>query len=104
MTDELRIKAIKILMNSDLTADEIADVHEVMCMTGAIEFLQKAKAICKTYPWCSKCPFCGNCINDVENITDEADLVRKVMNYQIEEVSDAERNYERYKEGAVKDE
>jgi len=47
MNNNLRIKATKILMNSNLTSDEIADVHEVMCMTGAIEFLRKAKAICE---------------------------------------------------------
>ena len=59
-------------------------------MTGAIEFLQKAKAICLNRTSCGKCPLVNAC-NGFGNITDEADLVRKVMNYRLE-VSDAERN------------
>jgi hypothetical protein len=91
MTDKLRIKATKIFMNSILTADEIADVHEAMCMTGAIEFLRKAKAICDSKQTCYKCPltdFCGG----LSELEDEADLVRKVMDYQIKEDINAERN------------
>ena len=57
-------------------------------MTGAIEFLQKAKAIndsCKHDETltCGKCPIahiCGAALDE-----NEADLVRKVMNYQIED-------------------
>ena len=56
-------------------------------MTGAIEFLQKAKAICVsitnvTDP-CEGCPINGLCIpEDIEN---EADLVRKAMEYRLGE-------------------
>ena len=62
-------------------------------MTGAIEFLRKAKAICEsitngTNP-CEDCPINGLCIP--ENIENEADLVRKVMEYRLED-GDAERN------------
>ena len=54
-------------------------------VTGAIEFLRKAKAICKSQKICSTdCPvdeLCGNACG----ITNEADLVRKVMAYKIKE-------------------
>ena len=58
-------------------------------MTGAIEFLRKAKAICKANEdkGCDGCPVCRMCSDGLESI-DEADLVRKVMAYQIKEVSD----------------
>jgi hypothetical protein len=66
-------------------------------MTGAIEFLRKAKAIYKSCRYdedlrCPKCPIkriCGESI--IKDIDEPADLVRKVMDYQI-------------KEGVVKDE
>ena len=84
MNNNLRIKATKILMNSNLTSDEIADVHEVMCMTGAIEFLRKAKAICdNTHPCADECPLNDWCHH--EDDMNEADLVRKVMEYRLEE-------------------
>lgn len=58
--------------------------------TTAIEFLQKAKAICRSMPNvgnpCKDCPINDYCIP--ADVTDEADLVRKVMSYQIEEGSD----------------
>lgn len=89
MTDELRIKATKILMKSDLTVDEIADIHEAMCQDGAIEFLQKAKAICEDIGDCRECflrdKFCGQMTYEICN---EADLVRKVMGHQNKEVSE----------------
>jgi hypothetical protein len=89
MKNELRIKATKNLMKSDLTAEEIVDAHETMCMTGAIEFLRKAKAICQNREKCSGCPAQDFCLCDLENGIDyEADLVRKVMDYQIKEVSE----------------
>ena len=60
-------------------------------MIGAIEFLRKAKAICNEQQICNKeCPIyeeCGKSYYD----TNEADLVRKVMEYRLE-VSDAEGN------------
>ena len=61
-------------------------------MTGAIEFLQKAKAIheaCRddaTYK-CGQCPVCCMCGTAVLR-RDEADLVRKVMAYEIKEEPD----------------
>jgi hypothetical protein len=67
-------------------------------MTGAIEFLRKAKAICNSRDvGCQAnkdigvCPVNKLCWDYISNV-DEADLVRKVMEYQIKEVSDAERN------------
>lgn len=55
-------------------------------MTGAIEFLRKAKAICDSRSeHChinGICPVYELCVKTVEGI-DEADLVRKVMDYQI---------------------
>ncbi len=55
-------------------------------MTGAIEFLRKAKVICdNTHPCIEECPLNDWC-NHEEDIN-EADLVRTVMNYQIKEVS-----------------
>lgn len=54
-------------------------------MTGAIEFLQKAKAICQSQVMCHKCPLYSECGNDFDEITDEADLVRKVMEYRLED-------------------
>jgi adenine-specific DNA glycosylase len=56
-------------------------------MTGAIEFLRKAKAICNnTHPCADECPLNDWCHH--EDDMNEADLVRKVMAYQIKEVSD----------------
>ena len=52
-------------------------------MIGAIEFLRKAKAICDS-TICGKCPLDdGMCQKNVADIDDEADLVSKVMAYQI---------------------
>jgi hypothetical protein len=59
-------------------------------MTGAIEFLRKVKGICSKSNGCKGCPVFGLCHIAPIQITDEADLVRKVMDYQME--------------GAVKDE
>ena len=56
-------------------------------MTGAIEFLQKAKAICDNMDACIKCPLGDFCMAEMNDLDDEADLVRKVMEYQIEEAS-----------------
>ncbi len=56
-------------------------------MTGAIEFLRKAKAICKSQPSelaCQGCPISEWCLPP-ENIIDEADHVRKVMEYRLED-------------------
>lgn len=53
-------------------------------MTGAIEFLRKAKAICESKQTCHKCQISELC-NMAEDIEDEAELVRKVMGYQIGE-------------------
>lgn len=64
-------------------------------MTGAIEFLQKAKEICATedFRTCEGvCFMIIDCIMGMENAPSEADLVREVMAYQIKEVSDAERD------------
>jgi adenine-specific DNA glycosylase len=59
-------------------------------MTGAIEFLRKAKAICSMYPWCSQCPLNEDCnISSLEDINDPSKLVSKVMDYQIKEDKDA---------------
>jgi hypothetical protein len=60
-------------------------------MTGAIEFLRKAKAICESRKTCHNCEICEIC-GCPENFYDEADLVRKVMDYQIKEDINAERN------------
>ena len=61
-------------------------------MTGAIEFLRKAKEICDNMDACIKCPLGEFCMAEMNRLDDEADLVREVMAYQIEEVSDAERD------------
>lgn len=59
---------------------------------GAIEFLCKAKAICEDAGDCRECllrdKFCGQMTYE---ICDEADLVRKVMEYRLED-TDAKRN------------
>ena len=61
-------------------------------MTGAIEFLRKAKAICDSRDSCVNCPVDDLCLCGIDNWDDdEADLVRKVMEYRLE-VSDAEGN------------
>lgn len=54
-------------------------------MTGAIEFLRKAKAICNSdnIP-CSECPLTNMC-GDIGNIENPADLVRKVIDYRLED-------------------
>ena len=54
-------------------------------MTGAIEFLRKAKAICKDRDNCIKCPPGDFCMTDKSMIEEEADLVSKVMAYEIKE-------------------
>ena len=54
-------------------------------MTGAIEFLRKAKAICKSGISCKECRMQNFCLWRPEEITDEADLVRKVMEYRLED-------------------
>ncbi|MDF2537437.1 MAG: hypothetical protein K0S76_458 [Herbinix sp.] len=51
-------------------------------MTGAIEFLRKVKAICNDKK-CLKCPMRDICSEGIPNIN-EADLVRKVMDYRLE--------------------
>jgi hypothetical protein len=59
-------------------------------MVGAIEFLRKAKAICKSRDSidgkCFYCPVISLCA-DALTAVDEADLVRKVMDYQINQPS-----------------
>ncbi|MBH1941660.1 hypothetical protein I5677_12225 [Mobilitalea sibirica] len=58
-------------------------------MTGAIEFLRKAKAICEIRGCIGvkdKCPAYNLCHTSAGKITDEADLVRKVMDYRLEDV------------------
>jgi hypothetical protein len=57
----------------------------------ASEFLQKAKAICKSMEGCSNCPIRRECKRAPE-VVNESDLVHKVMNYQVKEDKDAERN------------
>ena len=69
-------------MRSDLTTDEIADIHEAMCQDGAIEFFQKAKAICENMDACTKCPLGEFCMEEMNRLEDEADFVRKVMEYK----------------------
>jgi hypothetical protein len=54
-------------------------------MTGAIEFLRKAKAICQSQVICFKCPLYSACGNDFGKLKNEADLVRKVMAYRLED-------------------
>ena len=58
-------------------------------MTEAIEFLRKAKAICESVPihHCKECPLDDIC-GEFGNMTDEADLVRKVVDYQVKEDKD----------------
>lgn len=52
-------------------------------MIGAIEFLRKAKAICgNTKPCDEKCPLNDWCYHEEFH---EADLVRKVMEYRLED-------------------
>lgn len=54
-------------------------------MVGAIEFLRKAKAICESTT-CGKCPLDNDiCLKNVADIENEADLVRKVMEYRLED-------------------
>jgi hypothetical protein len=53
-------------------------------MIGAIEFLRKAKAICdNTHPCADECPLNGWCHH--EDDMNDADLVRKVMEYRLED-------------------
>jgi hypothetical protein len=53
-------------------------------MTGAIEFLRKAKAICDSRDSCVNCPVDDLCLCGIDNWDDdEADLVRKIMEYQL---------------------
>lgn len=54
-------------------------------MTGAIEFLRKAKAICESAYTCKNCPIYNELCGVTEDIEDEADLVRKVMEYRLED-------------------
>jgi hypothetical protein len=66
-------------------------------MTGAIKFLRKAKAINDAEAQ-TKDDFCKTIfaiidyITGADNGTNEADIVRKVMDYQIKEDTNAERN------------
>ena len=53
-------------------------------MTGAIEFLRKLKVICDNEQRCTECPLEKLCIINGADIKDEPELVRTVMNYQIE--------------------
>jgi hypothetical protein len=53
-------------------------------MTGAIEFLRKAKLICEDRPTCYKCPISDLC-GGMSDIIDEAETVSKVMAYRIKE-------------------
>jgi hypothetical protein len=59
-------------------------------MIGVIEFLRKAKAICESRPSdnnktpCDGCPLHDFCLTDINGLTDEADLVGKVMGYQLQ--------------------
>lgn len=53
-------------------------------MTGAIEFLRKAKAICNSKPTCYKCQIKELC-QGISELEDEADLVHKVMDYRLED-------------------
>ena len=61
-------------------------------MTGAIEFLQKIKAIQNiegNKDGYSKTVFeMLDCIHDIDNAQTEADLVRKVMEYRLEVADD----------------
>ena len=60
-------------------------------MVGAIEFLRKAKAICDEQEDCNKeCPIYEECGQPYCDIN-EADIVRKVMEYRLED-GNAERN------------
>lgn len=64
-------------------------------MTGAIEFLRKAKAICETddFKIAEETSFAIlDYIIGMDNALSEADLVRKVMDYQIKEDKDGEQN------------
>ena len=61
-------------------------------MIGAIEFLRKAKAICENQEHCTNCPIFDFCLCDMDDIENEADLVHTVMDYEIKEEKDAERN------------
>lgn len=60
-------------------------------MTGAIEFLHKAKAICVSETDNEMSFTIIEYLNDTGRGLPTADLVRKVMEYRLE-VSDAERN------------
>lgn len=55
-------------------------------MTGAIEFLRKAKAICKSNPQCKNCELIKYC-GDFGSMPEASIVVRKVMDYQIKEVA-----------------
>lgn len=54
-------------------------------MTGAIEFLRKAKAICNSIPvlHCGECPINDIC-GEFGNMKNEANIVRKVIEYRLE--------------------
>jgi len=63
-------------------------------MTGAIEFLRKAKADCDKGNIFQKREIISEIINyltGTEKALPEADLVSKVMAYKIKEVADAEK-------------
>ena len=67
-------------------------------MTGAINFLRKAKDICNQRKnKCgaafigTRCPMWNMCKEPIQ-IINESDLVSKVMAYKIKEVADAEGN------------
>ena len=56
-------------------------------MTGAIEFLRKLKVLCDNEQRCTECPLEKLCIINGADIKNEADLVRKVMNYETKEAN-----------------
>ena len=61
-------------------------------MTGAIEFLTKAKAICESVPilHCDECPLTSIC-GDFSGKSNQADIVRKGMAYQLKEDKDVSK-------------
>lgn len=65
---------------------------EAKWQDGAIEFLQKAKAICESVPelCCGECPM-TEWRGEMNNIKNPANIVRKVMEHRLED-RDAERN------------
>ena len=54
-------------------------------MIGAIEFLRKAKAICKSMKDCEGCPIERECGDENPGGMDELVFLNKVMDYEIKE-------------------